>query len=100
MDEFLSYAELDGNGQQMSKRIEVVEELPVDKRACSSSDFRMSASTSSWTPEIDMEMDTLSWTSRSTQSKENGENGSVYEHFDSNHSIRNSYRRHLQDDQS
>ncbi|KAL2481452.1 E3 ubiquitin-protein ligase UPL4 [Abeliophyllum distichum] len=88
------------------KRIEAVEELPVDKRACSSSEFRPSASTSSSqtpicsTPEVDVETDTMSWTSRSTRSEKNGEKESAHDPYVSSYSVRGYYRPQSRDDQS
>ncbi|KAL1200108.1 E3 ubiquitin-protein ligase UPL4 [Cardamine amara subsp. amara] len=67
------------------KRMEVVEELPADKRACNSQDFRPSssgssvqaqvngASSSSGQENVDADMDTSSSASPSSRSDEDGE---------------------------
>ncbi|CAA3018631.1 E3 ubiquitin- ligase UPL4 isoform X1, partial [Olea europaea subsp. europaea] len=86
------------------KRAEAVDEWPADKRACSSSEFRPSASNSSaQTPmssSHDADMDTSSSTSGSTRSEGDGEKDSTYGSCDSDSSIRDYYRRRSWGDQS
>ncbi|XP_073151453.1 E3 ubiquitin-protein ligase UPL4 [Henckelia pumila] len=81
------------------KRTEIVDELPADKRACSSFEFRPSTSNSSaQTPMSsaheahDAEMETSSSTSGSTRSEVDGEKESTNGSCDSDSSLRDYYR--------
>ncbi|XP_075474736.1 E3 ubiquitin-protein ligase UPL4-like isoform X1 [Primulina tabacum] len=81
------------------KRTETVDELPADKRACSSFEFRPSTSNSSaQTPMSsaheahDAEMETSSSTSGSTRSEVDGEKESTNGSCDSDSSLRDYYR--------
>ncbi|PIN18482.1 E3 ubiquitin protein ligase [Handroanthus impetiginosus] len=89
------------------KRTEAVDELPADKRACNSLEFRPSASNSSaQTPMStaheahDADMDTSSSTSGSTRSEGDGEKESAYGSCDSDHSFHDYYRHRSMNDQS
>nr|GMD67633.1 E3 ubiquitin-protein ligase UPL4 isoform X1 [Ipomoea batatas] len=84
------------------KRTDKADELPADKRACSSLEFRASSSNSSvQTPQEghDGDMDTSSSTSGSTRSDGEGERDS-YGSCDSDNSYRDYYRRRSLGDQS
>lgn len=83
------------------KRTDKADELPADKRACSSLEFRASSSNSSvQTPQEghDGDMDTSSSTSGSTRSDGEGERDS-YGSCDSDNSYRDYYRRRSLGDQ-
>lgn len=89
------------------KRTEATEELPADKRACNSLEFRPSSSNSSpQTPmstaheDQDTDMETSSSTSESPRSEGDGEKESVYGSCDSDNSTRDYYRNRLVSDQS
>lgn len=94
-------------GNRGQKRADAAEELPADKRACSSLEFRPSTSNSSIqapmssTPEVrDVDMDTSSSTSGSTRSEGEGERESAYGSCDSDNNYRAYYRRQSSGDQS
>ncbi|XP_075510126.1 E3 ubiquitin-protein ligase UPL4 isoform X1 [Primulina tabacum] len=81
------------------KRTETVDELPADKRACSSFEFRPSTSSSSAQTQMsfahearDSEMETSSSTSGSTRSEVDGEKESTNGSCDSDSSLRDYYR--------
>ncbi|KAG8376513.1 hypothetical protein BUALT_Bualt09G0071200 [Buddleja alternifolia] len=83
------------------KRTEAVDELPADKRACSSLEFRPSSSNSSVPTPMsspreahDADMDTSSSTSGSTRSEGDVEKESTYGSCDSESSFHDYYRHH------
>ncbi|CAA0836468.1 E3 ubiquitin-protein ligase UPL4 [Striga hermonthica] len=89
------------------KRAEVLEELPADKRACSSLDFRPSSSVlpadslpTSAHETQDADMDTSSSTSGSAKSEGDGEKESPYGSCDSDNSLHDYYRHQSGNDQS
>ncbi|XP_057778989.1 E3 ubiquitin-protein ligase UPL4 [Salvia miltiorrhiza] len=89
------------------KRNEEVDELPADKRACNSLEFRPSSSnssaqtlTSTAHEAQDADMDTSSSTSGSTRSEGDGEKESAYGSCDSDNSIHDYYRNRSLSDQS
>ncbi|KAL8039502.1 hypothetical protein ABFX02_10G041200 [Erythranthe guttata] len=90
------------------KRTEDVDELPADKRPCSSLEFRPSSSNSSpQTPmstaheSQDADMDTSSSTSGSIRSEGGeGEKESVYGSCDSDNGVHDYYRHRIGNDQS
>ncbi|GER28678.1 E3 ubiquitin-protein ligase UPL4 [Striga asiatica] len=88
------------------KRAEVLEELPADKRACSSLDFRPSSSVlPAETPPMahepqDADMDTSSSTSGSAKSEGDGEKESPYGSCDSDNSLHDYYTHQSGNDQS
>lgn len=89
------------------KRNEAVDELPADKRACNSLEFRPSSSnssaqtlTSTAHEAQDADMDTSSSTSGSTRSEGEGEKESAYGSCDSDNSIHDYYRNRSLSDQS
>lgn len=93
-------------GNRGQKRTETADELPADKRACSSLGFRPSSSVSpvrtlGSTHEIhDADMETSSSTSGSTPSDGDGERYSPSGSCDSGNSYRDYYRQRSSGDQS
>lgn len=88
------------------KRIDIVDELPADKRACSSLDFRPSTSNSSAQALMsspidarDADMDTSSSTS-GARSEGDAERDSAYGSCDSDNSFRDYQRNHSHGDHS
>ncbi|KAL3536312.1 hypothetical protein ACH5RR_004773 [Cinchona calisaya] len=94
-------------GNRGQKRVDIADELPADKRACTSSDFRPSTSNSSvqkqmnLNPEThDFDRDSSPATSGSTQSEGEGERDSAYGSCDSDNNYPNYYRRGSSGDQT
>ncbi|WMV44799.1 hypothetical protein MTR67_038184 [Solanum verrucosum] len=94
-------------GNRGQKRTENVDELPADKRPCSSSDFRPSTSNSVIPTTMSSiheshhgDIDTSSSSSSSTSGSSEGEKDSAYGSCESDNTYRDYYRRQLMGNQS
>jgi len=94
-------------GNRGQKRTENVDELPADKRPCSSTDFRPSTSNSVIPTTMSSiheshhgDIDTSSSSSSSTSGSSEGEKDSAYGSCESDNTYRDYYRRQLMGNQS
>lgn len=88
-------------GNRGQKRADTADELPADKRSCSSlSNSSIQGPTSSTHEAHEADMDTSSSTSGSTRSEGEGERDSAYGSCDSDNNYRGYYRRQSSGDQS